>query len=146
MALTRRPGRWIEVDSPEVSESCLPIRPMDNTALPQTKAQRDALFAQMFAGLPPAEAKPQSMTAILRPYRRQLIAKRREGYSLRQIAERLKASPLQLDVSPSMIKIILAGPAAKRRAKLKALAAQRAANLAAAKANAAKPAAQAAGA
>lgn len=120
---------------------------MDTTVLPQTKAERDAFFAKLFAGIPPAETKPQSITAMLRPYRRQLVAKRREGYSLRQIADRLKASPLQLDVSPSMIKIILAGPAGKRRAKLKKLAAQRAANLAAAKANAAaKPAPQAAGA
>jgi hypothetical protein len=100
--------------------------------LPHTKAQRDALFAKMFAGVKPAAAKPQSMTATLRPYRRQLVAKRREGYSLRQIAEQLKTGPLQCDVSPSTLKEIMVTPAAKRRAKMKKLAARRAANLAAA--------------
>ena len=110
---------------------------MDTTTLPQTKAQRDALFAKMFAGIQPADTKSPSITATLRPYRRQLIAKRREGYSLRQIAEQLKVGPLGCQVAPSTLKEIIAGPAGKRRAKIKKLAALRAANLAARKATAA---------
>ena len=107
---------------------------MDNTTLPRTKAERDALFAKLFVGIQPADAKPTSIAATLRPYRSQLLAKRREGYSLRQIAEQLKGAPLCCNMAPSTLKEIIAGPAAKRRAKIKKLEALRAANMAAAKA------------
>lgn len=114
---------------------------MDTTSLPRTKAERDAFFAKMFVGMQPAELKPQSIAATLRPFRRQLVAKRREGYSLRQIAERLKTGPLQIEVAPATLKEIIASPTSKRKAKMKKLAAQRAANLAAGKLSAAAPAA-----
>jgi len=123
-------ARSIEIRSWDTRES-YPRHSMDAPILPRTNAERGALVAKMCAGVTPAETKPQSLTMILRPYRRHLVAKRREGYSLRQIAACLKASPLQCDVSPSMLKVILAGPAAKRRAKIKKLMAKRAAILAA---------------
>ena len=106
---------------------------MNPGGIPQTKAERTAFFDQLFDGIEPAEKKPMSLIAALKPYRAQLIAKRRAGYSFRQIAERLKASRLAIDASPSTLKVVIAGPAAKRRAKMKKLAAKRAAILAAAK-------------
>ncbi len=117
---------------------------MDTTALPQTKTERDAFVAKMFAGVKPAEQKATSLLELLKPLRPQLRAKRKEGYSLRQIAERLKASPLACDVSPSTVKAVLGGAAAKRKAKMKKLAAQRATNLATAKPVAPAPAVPAA--
>jgi hypothetical protein len=112
---------------------------MDATSLPQTKAERAAYIEKLFVGVTPAEQKPQSLLSVLKPYRPMLIAKHRQGFSLRQIAERIKASSLALEVSPSTLRDLMSGPAAKRRAKMKKLAAQRAANLAAAKTTAATP-------
>jgi hypothetical protein len=59
---------------------------------PVLKRSIQAFFAKTFDGVQPAETKPQSISATLRPYRRELVAKRREGYLLRQITERLKAA------------------------------------------------------
>lgn len=106
---------------------------MDTNIVPQSKAERIAFVDQMFVGIQPADNKTLTLTEQLKPLRGALMAKRRQGYNYTQIAAALKASKLKCDVSPSMIKLILASPAAKRRAKIKKLAAQRAANLAAAK-------------
>jgi hypothetical protein len=93
----------------------------------------------MFAGMQPADIKSISLSDQLKPIRSQLVAKRKAGFSLKQIADALKVSKLKCDVSPSMLKVILQSPAAKRKAKMKKLAAQRAANIAAAKAASATP-------
>jgi hypothetical protein len=108
--------------------------PMDTTALPATKAERNAFVNQMFAAMQPADKKSATLTDLLMPIRGQLRAKRRQGFTLTQIAEALKASRLKCEVSPSMLKVILQTPAEKRRASIKRMAAERAANLAAAKA------------
>jgi IS30 family transposase len=98
--------------------------------IPATPAERDALFAKLFAGMRPTETTQVSLYEMLRPLRRQIIRKRKEGFSLRQIVEALKQEPLKLQVSPATLKRVIGGKAAKRRALIKKLAARRAANLA----------------
>jgi hypothetical protein len=110
---------------------------MDITAVPQTKAERVAFVNQMFAGMQPADKKADTLLAQLKPLRSELLVKRREGYTLRQIAEALKTSRLKCTVSPATIRALLTSAAAKRRAKMNKLAKKRAANLAAMKATAA---------
>ena len=112
---------------------------MDTTEIPRSKAERAAFVNAMFAGMQPADKKTLSLSEQLKPIRQELIAKRKSGFNFNQIAQALKASQLKCDVSASMVKVILAGKAAKRRAKIKKLLAQRAANLAAAKNNQPSP-------
>jgi hypothetical protein len=107
---------------------------MDTTALPQTKAERVAFVNQMLAGVQPADKRPATLLQVLKPMRAELLAKRKEGFSLRQIAEGLKASKLKCDVSPATLRVLFSSPASRRRAAIKKMTAQRAANLAAAKA------------
>lgn len=106
---------------------------MNTPALPQTAAERDALFAKLLAGVLPADKRPESMLDRLKPFRPQLLAKRKEGYSLRQLADAVRQPPLSLQVSPSTIRAVIGGAAAKRRARNAKLAAKAAA-LAAARA------------
>jgi len=107
---------------------------METSKIPQSKAERTAFVNRMFAGMPPAEKKTLSLKEQLKPLRGDLLAKRKEGYNFDQIAAALKSSDLKCDVSAATLRLFLASAATQRRAKLKKLAAKRAANLAAAKA------------
>jgi len=62
--------------------------------------------------------------------RRLLVGGRAEGFTFAQIAACLKASPLQCDVSTATLRVVMASPSAVRRAKVKKLAAKRAAIIA----------------
>ena len=87
-------------------------------------------FSKLFVGLPPAQEKTPSVLERLKPWRSMIAAKKNEGYSLRQIADRLKQPPFSISTSPSTLMVLIGGAAAKRRAKIRKLARLRAANLA----------------
>lgn len=103
-----------------------PDRSMETNS-PQMDA--DALFKTLFANVSPAEKQRMTLLETLKKYRPQILAKRKEGYSVRQIVACLRLPPLNLTVSTASVHAVIGGEAAKRRAKLKKMEAERTAKL-----------------
>jgi hypothetical protein len=65
-----------------------------------------AAFVQAFAGIVPSEKKQIPVAEKLAPYRELILAKRAEGYSWRQIAERMKHPAINIKVSHMTLRVI----------------------------------------
>lgn len=81
----------------------------------ESDAGREAYFAQLFEGIDPAEKHQPTVAQLLEKFRPQLEKKRKDGYSLRQICDRLQAAPLGITIAPSTLLRFLSGK--KRRRK-----------------------------
>ncbi|HVU35807.1 MAG TPA: hypothetical protein VHE61_20375 [Opitutaceae bacterium] len=70
---------------------------------PKTKEERDALFAKLFANMAPTDPKESTVVGLLEPFREQIVQKRKEGFSLRQLALAVKQEPLKISVSAATL-------------------------------------------
>lgn len=76
---------------------------MNPATAPKTKEERDAVFSTLFANVKPAEERSPSVVQLLEPYREQILQKRKEGYSLRQIVEVMKQEPIGIKIAVSTL-------------------------------------------
>lgn len=84
-----------------------------NPARPQTPEEIDAGFAKIFAGMVPADVHQPSLRELLEPYRAQIVTKRKQGFSLKQITEALQLEPFSIKVSTVTLLKFLNGKAKK---------------------------------
>jgi hypothetical protein len=85
--------------------------------IPKTKEERAAIFAKLFAGQTPANPPRMTVMEQLEPWREDIVAKRKEGYSDKQICETLKLDPVLIQVSAITLRKFLATPRRKRATK-----------------------------
>jgi hypothetical protein len=88
---------------------------MNPVIAPKSKEERDAAFAKLFANVTPSDQQHPSVMQLLEPYREQIVQKRKEGYSLRQITETIKQDPVGIKVSNVTLLKFLGGKNGKRR-------------------------------
>ena len=84
----------------------------------KTKEERDAAIAKVFANLIPADLRVPTVVEMLKPYRAQLLQKRKEGFSLQQMVEAIKQDPIGINTSTVTLRRVL-GVRAKARKKAK---------------------------
>lgn len=92
------------------------------TSTPKTKAERQALFAQLFAGTTPAEPPTTFLADQIRIYREEILAYHAKGYSWTQIQEKLKQPPLNIDASIATITKTVSKPKPKKSDRLPVIA------------------------
>jgi hypothetical protein len=81
-----------------------------------SKEEITAAFVQAFDGVVPSEKKQIPISERLAPYRESILAKRTEGYSWKQIAERMKYPAINIKVSHMTLRM-LCGAKSKKRPK-----------------------------
>lgn len=90
-----------------------------------SKSERNATLLSAFAGMTPAEQKPETLMNLLRQIRPFIAQKRREGYSVEQICTALQHPSIALTASPVSVRRILVEDekrrAQRRKARLAAL-------------------------
>lgn len=93
---------------------------MDSSSAPKTKEERDALFAKLFANMAPTAPQESTVLGQLEPYRDQIVQKRKDGYSLRQIALGIKQEPLKISASAATLMRFLGEKRRRHHKKAKA--------------------------
>jgi hypothetical protein len=89
---------------------------MPKTPTTKSNADRDAEFAQIFAGVAPDTTSASTIKARLKEYRPQILAMREQGYSDALIVQRIKLPPVSIETTERNLRKVLAK---HRRAKRK---------------------------
>lgn len=89
---------------------------------PKTKAEREAIFAQLFAGTAPADPPTIGVKQRIRAYRAEILKYHEMGYSWAQIQDKLKQPPLRIDAAIATIVKSVKAPAKKTAQRLPVVA------------------------